>query len=332
MSAAVSVSPLYPSQISRNGWFKQHNKFFPARAKLIQTLVQERIVQIIERETINTAVPARTRWISYDEFAAYCDCTIRAVEYAVSDLLKRGVIKLVQKAQGKGCSYSVPYEAWPELAAQSKIVPISEPAEEEPEPTAPPRRTVPVIENWRSISPGGRTKAVRLLNAVFQFRVRSHDGTLYRSQIVDDVLEVEVSNGAKEERSPQKTKLLKNSTPEGNGTNYVSENGFDKFEDCWLSRGINAGLNDWAEARKIWARLDIQERLSAVEGIRIRFEQGEYDDPSFIPLPQNYLANQSWMRPVRRRKKASSIDQKDAELKARYERGVQRIRERENKR
>ena len=63
-------------------------------------------------------------------------------------------------------------------------------------------------------------------------------------------------------------------------------------------------------------------------------EQGEYDekDPAWIPLPQKYLANQSWMRPVRQRKKPNSIDQKDAELRARYERGVQRIRERENNR
>ena len=49
-------------------------------------------------------------------------------------------------------------------------------------------------------------------------------------------------------------------------------------------------------------------------------------------FPQKYLANQSWMRPVRQHKKPNSIDQKDAELRARYERGVQRIRERENNR
>ena len=67
--------------------------------EFIQTLVQERIVQIIERETCNTVLPARTRFIPYDEFAAYCDCTIRAVEYAISNLLKRGVVDLVEKNQ-----------------------------------------------------------------------------------------------------------------------------------------------------------------------------------------------------------------------------------------
>lgn len=335
MSAAVSVSPLYPSQISRNGWFKQHNKFFPARAKLIQTLVQERIVQIIERETCNTVLPARTRFIPYDEFAAYCDCTIRAVEYAISDLLKRGVVDLVKKTNGKGASYSIPYEKWPELAAGSKVVPISEPADEECEPDPVPLRKFAVVSDWKKVSPGGRTKAVTLPMPVVQFRVRSHDGTLYRSQIIDDVLELELSNGAKEERTKSRSSQSDNELETKNIVpKYISSDGFEKFETCWLSRGINAGLNDWAEARKIWARLDIDERLAAVEGIRVRFEQGEYNekDPAWIPLPQKYLANQSWMRPVRQRKKPNSIDQKDAELRARYERGVQRIRERENNR
>jgi hypothetical protein len=321
--SAASVGLLYPSQISRNGWFKQHNKYFPARAKLIQTLVQERIVQIIERETCTSTVPARTRLIPYDEFAAYCDCTIRAIEYAISDLLKRGVIELLQKTQGKGAAYSIPYDKWPALATQSKIVPISEPAEEEPEPEVPPKRSVPVVPDWKKVSPGGRTKAVQLPAPIHRFRLRCLEGALYRSQIVDDVLEVEVTSEAKEGRmcgSAENT--ARDNITKNIATKSTSDDSFELFESAWLSHGINAGVNDWAEAHKLWARLDLNQRLAAVEGVRVRFEQGEYDpkDPGWIPLPQKYLANQSWMRPVRQRKASQSMLSKEAELKMRVER------------
>src|ERR1700674_2768174 len=111
---AAAVPLAYPSLRPRGGWFKNHNQYFPLRAKLIRTLIQERIVQIIERETCQTVEPARTRLIPPDEFAAYCDCSLRAVQYGLSELRSRGVIESVQ-ASAKGTSYRVAYEKWPDL-------------------------------------------------------------------------------------------------------------------------------------------------------------------------------------------------------------------------
>ena len=290
MSAALAT-PLYPSQRPRGGWFKQHNQYFHLRAKLIRTLIQERILQIIERETIQTVEPVRTRFIPMEEFAAYCDCSVRAVQYGLSDLLGSGVIETLQKS-AKGTSYRVAYEKWPELATQPAVAEESEPAEEEPEPPGPAVR-IPVIDRWKKVSPGGRTKAVILPKQISSFRVLSIDGMYFRSQLVNDVLEVEFRG--EEHAKPN---------PKSRGSEPMDTTGFDNFEAAWISRNINAGVNDWSEARRIWSQMDTPERLRAVEGVHARFEAGEYDpkDPKWIPLPQKYLANQSWMRPVRPRR------------------------------
>jgi len=335
MGAAAIISPtLYPSQRPRNGWFKNQNQYFPARAKLIHTLVQERIVQIIERETCNTTTPMRTRLIPVEEFAAYSGCTIRAVEYGLNDLLERGVIERVSKVARKGSAYSIPYHKWPSLAELktvpiSEIVPESPDDEPEPEIQSPPLAApapIPVVPNWKLVSVGGRTKPVKLPSAVHWFRIRAHRGALYRAHIINDVLTLELSGEEYANAVPDgisTTVYNVNDIENQHRTNNVSDS-FDRFQSGWLAHGINAGVQDWAEARRLWARLGTAEQLRAVEGVRLRFEAGEYDDPKWIPLPQKYLANQSWMRPVRPRKLS-----KDDELRLKIEAGRARARARD---
>ena len=87
-----------------------------------------------------------------------------------------------------------------------------------------------------------------------------------------------------------------------------------------MNRGINAAPDDWTEARSTWNILSAEERLRAVQGVTDRFEQGEYDDPKFIPLPQNYLRKKLWMRPVRPRKTEKvKVFRDEATVKAAHE-------------
>lgn len=54
-----------------------------------------------------------TRSITNEELADFCRCTVRAIQYAMEDLVTRGVVK--RQAKPGGFQYSIPFEAWPEL-------------------------------------------------------------------------------------------------------------------------------------------------------------------------------------------------------------------------
>jgi len=72
-----------------------------------------------------------------------------------------------------------------------------------------------------------------------------------------------------------------------------------KFQEAALAVGMHGSETDWQKARWEWKRLDVGQRLDAVTGLYRRKQAGEYDDPGFIPLPQNYLKNRMWQRPIR---------------------------------
>lgn len=56
---------------------------------------------------------------------------------------------------------------------------------------------------------------------------------------------------------------------------------------------------DLVFARIEWFRLDFEQKLCAIKGLHLRKQCGEYDDPGFRPLPQNYLSKRMWERPLR---------------------------------
>lgn len=53
-----------------------------------------------------------------------------------------------------------------------------------------------------------------------------------------------------------------------------------------------------------WRVLDFGQKAAAIAGVSARRDAGEFDDPQFVPYPQNYLRNHLWERPVRERKKS----------------------------
>lgn len=101
-----------------------------------------------------------------------------------------------------------------------------------------------------------------------------------------------------------------------------------KGDTCLPSREEGQGkarqglglLNDFLEFRKVcvecelpfseadmnaakikWQVLDFEAKLAATKGLTDRKACGEFDDPAFRPLPQNYLEKRQWERPLRKK-------------------------------
>lgn len=76
---------------------------------------------------------------------------------------------------------------------------------------------------------------------------------------------------------------------------------FAQFLEVCQAAELPASEVDLEQARIQWKRLDFQQRIDAVQGLRQRITAGELDDPAYRPLPQNYLEKKLWQRPVRPR-------------------------------
>jgi hypothetical protein len=53
--------------------------------------------------------------------------------------------------------------------------------------------------------------------------------------------------------------------------------------------------------QKFWRRLDFASRRAAVDGIRDRIENGQYQDPQFVPTLDKYLRGRRWKESLRPR-------------------------------
>lgn len=114
--------------------------------------------------------PKWTRAITNEELAAFCRCTIRAIEIAFKDMLDRKVI--VRKKGSGGFCYGVPFETWPDLPDRppAKVVAMPtlepKPAEEESadEAQRPRGQIEPIFTEPQTIKPGGRTRKKELPN------------------------------------------------------------------------------------------------------------------------------------------------------------------------
>jgi hypothetical protein len=237
---------------------------------------------------------------------------VRAIEIAIGDLVARKVIE--RKKTAKGYVYHIPFETWSELPDRpAKVVSIeevAEPADEETGDESPDAQkgAVAVVPNWQKVKAKGRTRPVAFPEKAVpdKLRIRTEDGIEYRSFIVGNTLDVEIrrEQEAKGEQKATRNQLRVDSTQVP--SNQQPSN-FHLFENVWLRHGINAAPKDWAAARVIWSKMGINAQLAAVKGVTDRFDQGEYEDPRFIPLPQNYLRDELWMRSVRPKKKPGKV-------------------------
>ncbi len=62
---------------------------------------------------------------------------------------------------------------------------------------------------------------------------------------------------------------------------------------------LPASEMDLAAAKMEWKQLDPDQKRAALKGLNDRHAAGEFADPAFRPLPQNYLKKRLWQRPVR---------------------------------
>ena len=311
----MSAAPLPRPDIERRqGWAPIPNQCLWDWARLVSGDAQVFSILFINSEihTLRkkgTSVPKWTRTISNEEFAQFARCTVRAIEIALGDLLKRKVIE--RKKSGKGFAYGISFESWPELPDRPpKVVPITgaQPAEEESEEEAnkPRGEVVAVFDKPQTVRAGGRTRPKSLPSAAGKLQFEAESEIQFDARMCDGVLTVRAKSEAQHRTKGEDKRNVFRSNDTQVQSNQRNDN-FHVFEAAWLNRGINAAPDDWTEARSTWNILSAEERLRAVQGVTDRFEQGEYDDPKFIPLPQNYLRKKLWMRPVRPRKKPDKV-------------------------
>jgi hypothetical protein len=244
------------------------------------------------------------RAITNEELAQFARCTVRAIEIAVGDLVARKVIE--RKKTAKGYVYALPFASWAGLPDRpSKVVTLgeAESADEETEDDAArPRGEVKaVFAKPQKVRAGGRTRPKELPAAAGKLQFEAETEIEFDARMCDGVLTIRAKGEQHTStKGEQKRNGFRVDSKEVPPNQRLSN--FHLFEQVWLKQGINASPEDWAAARAAWSELDTAEQLSAVKGVTDRFERGEYDDPTFIPLPQNYLRKKLWMRPVRGRK------------------------------
>ncbi len=90
------------------------------------------------------------------------------------------------------------------------------------------------------------------------------------------------------------------STTRFNGNSLLDD--FGTFLEAVTECELPASPKDLQEKASLeWRRLDFGQKQLAIKGLRDRKAAGEFDDPRYRPHPQNYLKNQTWLRPVRSR-------------------------------
>lgn len=258
--------------------------------------------------------PKWTRTISEEELAAFCRCTVRAIQGAFKDLLERKVV--LRKRTQQGFVFGIPFETWPELADRPpKVVPISDPEEadqeSEEEANRPRGQIVQVFSKPQRVRAGGRTRPKELPAAAGKLQFEAENEIEFDARMCDGVLTIRAKGEGQAKststKGEEKRNRLRVDVQQPSDSKQLSN--FHLFETVWLTHGITAAPDDWAASRAVWSRLDTAEQMAAVKGVEERFYLGEYDpkEPKWIPLPQNYLERKYWMRPIRGKPAAGKV-------------------------
>src|SRR5271170_921722 len=253
-----------------------------------------------------TDPPYWSRPISTEELAGFGRCTPRAIQLALDDLAARKVIERKKSLHGM-YRYHIPFDAWSGLPDRpSNVLPISgeseEPEEETGEGANLAGQVLPVFSKPQRLRGGARPRPKELPTAVGKLRVTSDGEIEYSGTICDGVLFLEfkvpkTGNEAGQKRSSQRIDGPKSNKSQA-GT--IDDPLFSQFLNTCKKCGLSFSPPDIEKTYRQWLKLPADERPKTIQGLLDRLAAGEYSDPTYRPLPQNYLKNQTWLRVVRR--------------------------------
>ena len=264
-----------------------------------------------------TEAPYWTPPISTEELADVARCTIRAVQGALDDLVSRKVIERKKGVGGAGFyRYHVPWPTWESLPDRPRQGPIpisGDPEEPEEEPADEPQPTgvvVPVFEKPQRLKGGARPRAKELPAPAGKLRVTADSEIEYTGTICDGVLSLEFKVPRGEQEAGVKRKSFRSTDDNSNNSleRVVDDAKFRAFEQACRRAKLSWSSSDLGAMYKVWCGLSPGDRDAAIQGIVDRAAAGEFSDPRYCPLPQNYLQKRIWERAVRKSAGATKGD------------------------
>lgn len=80
----------------------------------------------------------------------------------------------------------------------------------------------------------------------------------------------------------------------------VRDESWEIFSDVALRAGMRASDDEFRNVGEdLWPPLDYEQKRLAIDGVKLRVASGEYADPAFVPLLENYVKKRLWTRPPR---------------------------------
>ena len=111
------------------------------------------------------------------------------------------------------------------------------------------------------------------------------------------------------------------------------EDDFVPFLEGCANCGLSCSGADIEAARQLWQTLTTEDRMAAAQGLYARKQSGEWDDPTFRPLPDNYIRKRIWLRELRPRAGPGTTETKaNREFRERAERALRWADEKDRER
>ena len=307
----MSTQPI-PEPQRRKGFTPFPNDVLLDWPRLLSGNAQVFTVMYINSETTGavrapgTKPPYWSRPIATDEFAAFGRCTVRAIQRALDDLVARKVVEKKFALHG-AFRYHIPFETWAKLPDRpTNVVPISEP-EEPDEETAEEDKSkragaLPVFSRPQRLRGGARPRPKELPAAASRLRITSDSEIEYSGTICDGTLflEFKVPKGEHEAKAKRQEFKTFESKSKKQHDGVIHDPLFSEFERTCRKVGLTYSPQDLAKAYAQWEKRSVEEQRAAIQGLLDRHAAGEYENPTFRPLPHNYLKNGVWHRAVRK--------------------------------
>jgi hypothetical protein len=306
------ATQVLPAPQRRKGFTPFPNDVLLDWPRLMSGNAQIFTVMYINSETTGAArargtqPPYWSRPISTEEFAGFARCTVRAIQLAIDDLVARKVIER-KGATGSVCRYHLPFETWPALADRpSTVVPIEsaeEPEEEtEEEAAARAKGAIPVFTKPQRLRGGARPRPKELPAAASSLRVTADSEVEYSGTLCNGILSLEfkIPKGEYSAKRGEKDFAGFDSKPNRTHAGVVDDKDFKRFVHVAREVGLPFSGVDLGSTYQAWQKLTLADRAAAIQGLTDRQAAGEYDNPTFRPLPQNYLKRRMFERVIRK--------------------------------